>query len=100
MVYSFNTWVTWETACSSDGTGGQIEKRPEGRAQDGAVIPLPTGGTGDNVFVFGGGSGGQLHGSQPLLGYVHKTILLLLPLPQNGLLLLLHGSQQMGMGRI
>lgn len=42
---------------SSDGTGGQIEKRPEGHAQDGAVIPLPTGGAGDNVFVFGGGSG-------------------------------------------
>lgn len=39
---------------SSDGSGGQIEKRPEGRIGDGVGIPLPTGGTGGNVFTFGG----------------------------------------------
>lgn len=41
--------------CSSDGTGGQIEKRKDGREEEMTTISYPSGGGGEgNVFVAGG----------------------------------------------
>lgn len=45
--------------CSSDGAGGQIEKRKDGKSADAVMIPYPAGGTdtgGDAIVIGGAGS--------------------------------------------